>query len=137
MRRHHLQGDRMPTYEPYRHRGNSLSSSTTNEKGHFMRGSRSPHHHGNGFLGPGIRMYQGRNGYSSSDNASIGSQDEYPEYLLEHLATFAVSPETGVVYPADGMRRLLTLEKTHGIWTQKILMRLERRWVVMVDKENG
>lgn len=41
-------------------------------------------------------------------------------YLLEHLATFSVSPENDLVYPADGMRRLLAMEKTSGIWTQKV-----------------
>ncbi len=39
-----------------------------------------------------------------------------PTYLLEHLATFTVSPENDLVYPADGMRRLLAMEKTNGIW---------------------
>jgi hypothetical protein len=39
-----------------------------------------------------------------------------PTYVLEHLATFTVSPENDLVYPADGMRRLLTMEKTNGIW---------------------
>ena len=43
-----------------------------------------------------------------------------PAYLLEHLATFTVSPENDLVYPADGMRRLLAMEKTSGIWTQKV-----------------
>ena len=43
-----------------------------------------------------------------------------PTYLLEHLATFTVSPENDLVYPADGMRRLLAMEKTSGIWTQKV-----------------
>lgn len=38
-----------------------------------------------------------------------------PAYLVEHLATFTVTRETGIVYPADGMRRLLQLEKTNGI----------------------
>ena len=45
-----------------------------------------------------------------------------PTYLLEHLATFTVSPENDLVYPADGMRRLLAMEKTSGIWTQKVLV---------------
>jgi len=57
-------------------------------------------------------------------------------YLLEHLATFTVSPENDLVYPADGMRRLLAMEKTSGIWTQKMLMRLEKRMVNIMDHEN-
>ena len=31
-----------------------------------------------------------------------------------------MSPENDLVYPADGMRRLLAMEKTSGIWTQKV-----------------
>ena len=50
-----------------------------------------------------------------------------PTYLLEHLATFTVSPENDLVYPADGMRRLLAMEKTSGIWTQKVGSHYSRR----------
>ncbi len=62
-----------------------------------------------------------------------------PTYLLEHLATFSVSPENDLVYPADGMRRLLAMEKTNGIWTQKMLMRIDRgngKMVNIMDHEN-
>ena len=59
-----------------------------------------------------------------------------PTYLLEHLATFTVSPENDLVYPADGMRRLLAMEKTNGIWTQKMMMRIERKVVNVMDHEN-
>jgi epidermal growth factor receptor kinase substrate 8 len=55
---------------------------------------------------------------------------------LEHLATFTVSPENDMLYPADGMRRLLAMEKTNGIWTQKMLMRLDRGLVNIMDHEN-
>jgi epidermal growth factor receptor kinase substrate 8 len=47
-----------------------------------------------------------------------------------------VSPENDLLYPADGMRRLLAMEKTNGIWTQKMLMRLERKLVNIMDYEN-
>ena len=58
-------------------------------------------------------------------------------YLLEHLATFTVSPEMGTLGPRDGMRRLLQMEKTTGIWTQKMELRLRNQSVVIVDHENG
>jgi epidermal growth factor receptor kinase substrate 8 len=35
------------------------------------------------------------------------------------------------------MRRLLQMEKTSGIWTQKMQMRIERKSVVILDHENG
>ena len=54
--------------------------------------------------------------------------------MLEHLATFTVSPENDLVYPADGMRRLLAMEKTNGIWTQKMLMKIDRKVVNIIDQ---
>lgn len=60
----------------------------------------------------------------------------YPTYVLEHLATFTVSSENDMLYPADGMRRLLAMEKTNGIWTQKMLMKLDRGMVNIMDHEN-
>ena len=60
-----------------------------------------------------------------------------PLYLLEHLATFTVNKESGIVLPADGIRRLLHLEKTTGIWSQKMQLCLDREWVLIVDYESG
>jgi len=59
-----------------------------------------------------------------------------PSYLLEHLATFRVSEDADLLYPADGMRRLLHMEKTTGIWTQKMQLRLERDFVMILSHEN-
>ena len=43
-----------------------------------------------------------------------------------------------MVYPADGMRRLLAMEKTNGIWTQKMLMKVDPKsmGVNIIDQEN-
>ena len=60
-----------------------------------------------------------------------------PSYVVEHLATFAVSQQNEVVYPADGMRRLLQMEKASGIWTQKMMLKMDHQWVTIVDFENG
>lgn len=57
--------------------------------------------------------------------------------MIEHLATFTVSKSTGIVYPADGMRRLLHLEKSNGIWSQKMQLRLDQSWVLIMDYETG
>lgn len=57
--------------------------------------------------------------------------------MIEHLATFTVSKSTGIVYPADGMRRLLHLEKSNGIWSQKMQLRLDQSWVLIMDFETG
>ncbi|KAJ8707561.1 hypothetical protein PYW08_010813 [Mythimna loreyi] len=66
-----------------------------------------------------------------------GGGGERSVHVLEHLATFTVTRETGIVYPADGMRRLLQLEKTNGIWSQKMQLCLEGQWVLVMDYETG
>ncbi|XP_026317098.1 epidermal growth factor receptor kinase substrate 8-like protein 1 isoform X2 [Hyposmocoma kahamanoa] len=66
-----------------------------------------------------------------------GAGGERGAYVLEHLATFTVTRETGIVFPADGMRRLLQLEKTNGIWSQKMQLCLDGQWVLIMDYETG
>ncbi|XP_021962658.1 epidermal growth factor receptor kinase substrate 8-like protein 1 isoform X2 [Folsomia candida] len=57
-------------------------------------------------------------------------------YEVEHLATFQLSEELNA--PSDGMRRLLHMEKNgFGIWSQKMRVRLERNFIVILDFENG
>lgn len=70
------------------------------------------------------------------DRLSAELRDK-PMYLLEHLATFTVDKAAGIVLPADGIRRLLHLEKTTGIWSQKMQLCLDREWVLIVDYETG
>lgn len=72
----------------------------------------------------------------SDHNSMTSNEGQYQTYVLEHLATFSVSPENDMLYPADGMRRLLAMEKTNGIWTQKMLMKLDRGLVNIMDHEN-
>ncbi|XP_035220990.1 epidermal growth factor receptor kinase substrate 8-like isoform X1 [Stegodyphus dumicola] len=76
------------------------------------------------------------NGYSP-DQMSDVVDDSSPRYLLEHLATFSVGSEFGLVSPKDGLRRLLQMEKTNGIWTQKMQMKLDKNWVLILDYEDG
>lgn len=85
------------------------------------------------------------NGYSTDggQQSIIGEErngddnNSAPTYVIEHLATFTVSKNTGIVYPADGMRRLLHLEKSNGIWSQKMQLRLDQSWVLIMDYETG
>ncbi|KAK0073064.1 hypothetical protein PV325_010318 [Microctonus aethiopoides] len=83
--------------------------------------------------------YSKDGGTSSGPSNSSGGRSggTEPTYMMEHLATFTVTKETGIVYPADGMRRLLQLEKSNGIWSQKMQLRLERNWVLIMDNETG
>lgn len=62
---------------------------------------------------------------------------EKPLYMLEHLATFTVSKDTGIVKPSDGICRLLQLEKTTGIWSQKMQLCIDDETVLIVDYETG
>ncbi|KAL3290353.1 hypothetical protein HHI36_023695 [Cryptolaemus montrouzieri] len=79
------------------------------------------------------------NGFSEEMDREerAGEGGDKPTHVMEHLATFTVTKETGIIYPADGMRRLLQLEKTNGIWSQKMQLCLDRPWVLIMDYETG
>ncbi|XP_022672900.1 uncharacterized protein LOC111255315 isoform X5 [Varroa destructor] len=81
------------------------------------------------------------NGYSSDQqsdsNDEAAGNSHGPAYLVEHLATFRVGSAYEVESPKDGLRKLFQMEKTKGIWTQKMSIRLETRWMVIIDEENG
>jgi epidermal growth factor receptor kinase substrate 8 len=76
------------------------------------------------------------NGYSG-DERDLERDDDLDKhtYIMEHLATFTVSKE--IAYPADGMRKLLQLEKSNGIWSQKMQLCLDKGWVLIMDYETG
>ncbi|XP_054715362.1 epidermal growth factor receptor kinase substrate 8-like [Uloborus diversus] len=75
------------------------------------------------------------NGYNSDQMSDV--TDDSPRYFLEHLATFSVGSDFGLVSPKDGLRRLLQMEKSNGIWTQKMQMKLDKNWVLILDYEDG
>lgn len=88
--------------------------------------------------------YHSNGGYSGDERESRSGDDrpdsdlgDKPIYVVEHLATFTVNKETGISFPADGMRKLLQLEKTTGIWSQKMQLCLDRQWVMIIDYETG
>lgn len=92
-------------------------------------------------------MDNGHNGHQlhlppMSSNRSSPAQgdldDQQPSFGLEHLATFTVDRASGIVFPTDGMRKLLQLEKTSGIWSQKMEMALSKRQqlVMILDHES-
>ncbi|KAH8271100.1 hypothetical protein KR018_009588, partial [Drosophila ironensis] len=91
---------------------------------------------GGGAHGGGDYSGDDRSGGAEERDPGLDLHDK-PTYLLEHLATFTVNKESGIVYPADGMRRLLQLEKTTGIWSQKMQLCLDYQWVLIMDFETG
>lgn len=103
------------------------------------------HHHHHHAHDDGIGERTNFSGDDADIRSAEGDEDHHspasdlkgdmPTYLLEHLATFTVNKDSGIVYPSDGMRRLLQLEKTTGIWSQKMLICLEHKWVLIMDYE--
>ncbi|XP_060516021.1 epidermal growth factor receptor kinase substrate 8-like isoform X2 [Cylas formicarius] len=86
-----------------------------------------------------------RNGYSRDDrdldrDRGRDLRDDSgkpPVHIIEHLATFSVSQETGIIYPLDGMRRLRQMEQTNGIWSQKMQLCLDHPWVLIMDESGS
>lgn len=66
-----------------------------------------------------------------------GRYQENPSHIMEHLATFTVNEDAGIVTPIDGMRRLLQMEKNTGIWSQKMKLCLDKNSVLITDFETG
>uniref|UniRef100_A0A1I8Q566 SH3 domain-containing protein n=1 Tax=Stomoxys calcitrans TaxID=35570 RepID=A0A1I8Q566_STOCA len=62
---------------------------------------------------------------------------EKRSHVMEHLATFTVNRDAGIVHPMDGMRRLLQMEKNTGIWSQKMRLCLDNGHVLITDYETG
>ncbi|XP_014662106.1 PREDICTED: epidermal growth factor receptor kinase substrate 8-like protein 1 [Priapulus caudatus] len=80
----------------------------------------------------------GTTGYTSSDQHSIVSKnDDGLVYTLDHLATFSVGHSHGLLWPADGIRKLRMMESSSGIWPQRMLMRLERKFILICNPVNG
>ncbi|KAH8237865.1 hypothetical protein KR032_004471 [Drosophila birchii] len=113
---------------------------------HHSNGGGSAGNSSGSLRGGGAHGGGGGGGDYSGDDRSGGGEErerldgdlhDKPTYLLEHLATFTVNKESGIVYPADGMRRLLQLEKTTGIWSQKMQLCLDYQWVLIMDYETG
>lgn len=75
-----------------------------------------------------------------ANNNSVNTSHGDITFLMEHLATFPIDREspTGIVYAVDGMRKLLQLEKTTGIWSQRMDIALVKRkqLVQILDNES-
>lgn len=72
-------------------------------------------------------------------NGSVASydSDKNPKYSVEHLATFKISKETKILRPSDGMKKLIDLGDTSGIWPHKMLISFDPEWVLIMDYETG
>ncbi|KAL8574358.1 hypothetical protein ACOMHN_057350 [Nucella lapillus] len=61
-----------------------------------------------------------------------------PAFELDHLATFAAGgARKGTMHVEDGLRKLRQMENTTGIWTMRCIVLVERRFIVILDKNSG
>lgn len=84
--------------------------------------------------GGGMMMMSSPGSNNSSHNHDLDANNNKNSgdvtFLMEHLATFPVADAdtpNGVLFAADGMRKLLQLEKTTGIWSQRMDITLVKR----------
>ncbi|KAL3842127.1 hypothetical protein ACJMK2_020176 [Sinanodonta woodiana] len=80
-----------------------------------------------------------RNGFGEDiiDESSVdgGPDRDGQSFEVDHLATFTF--KSGPINPEDGLTKLKQMENTTGIWTMRCQMIIERRHVVIVDKNTG
>jgi len=84
----------------------------------------------NNYLNPAANN---RGRFSESSHSSLDGDT----YLVDHLVTFTVSREAGVVFPADGMRKFLQMQKTSVINTQRMQLVVDRSSAAIVSYETG
>ena len=67
------------------------------------------------------------------------NKDQTPvTYELDHLASFGVTTKQGDL-PASaavkvGLDRLKQMESTTGVWAMKVILRIDRRQIVVIDR---
>lgn len=54
----------------------------------------------------------------------------------DHLASFGVTAKQGASLPAAavGLDRLRQMDSTTGVWAMKVVVRVDRRQITVVDK---
>lgn len=75
------------------------------------------------------------NGAATPPYEQNGNEPHKPTYALEHLATFKVKTEAEIYNPKDKMKILIELDKTGGIWPQKMYMCFSGQWLLMLDSD--
>jgi epidermal growth factor receptor kinase substrate 8 len=65
-------------------------------------------------------------------------QHQAPTYAVEHLATFSTnSPQQQQTTPRMALQRLFAMEKTSGIWTQRMAIQLKGNHMWILDGESN
>lgn len=56
----------------------------------------------------------------------VSTSSSQENYVVEHLATFSTStPSQQPITPKVAIQRLFAMEKTSGIWTQRMFVKIE------------
>ncbi|KAK7098896.1 epidermal growth factor receptor kinase substrate 8-like isoform X6 [Littorina saxatilis] len=91
-----------------------------------------------------VRNGNGRAAYDRfndplADQSSLSDfNSSEPAFELDHLATFAAgTARKGKMNVEDGLRKLRQMENTTGIWTMRCILLVERRFIVILDKNSG
>ncbi|RNA40676.1 epidermal growth factor receptor kinase substrate 8-like isoform X1 [Brachionus plicatilis] len=60
-----------------------------------------------------------------------------PVYDVDHLATFTISAKNGLLKAEDGMRKLRSMEKLHGVATMHCQVLIDPNYLVVYDKNSA
>ena len=75
---------------------------------------------------------------ASSPSSSSHSANPRSVYSVEHLATFSkLSPTNTQTTPKIALERLFAMEKTSGIWTQRMSIAVEGHEMKIIDGDSG
>jgi len=101
-----------------------------------------------GVVAPGYADLNGRAGYGPTGNGYSGTSElrRNPDnvsstgshiYAVDHLVTWSVGSEHGVLTHEDGMRQLSKMEQQTGIFTMRCTLSIENNMVSIVDGQSG
>ncbi|KAL8618908.1 hypothetical protein ACOMHN_020327 [Nucella lapillus] len=75
---------------------------------------------------------------AADQNSLSDFNSSEPAFELDHLATFAAGDvRKGTMHVEDGLRKLRQMENTTGIWTMRCILLVERRFLLILDKNSG
>ncbi|KAF6022159.1 hypothetical protein EB796_019532 [Bugula neritina] len=75
--------------------------------------------------------------YSSNGSPGQGPSQPAEMFSADHLVTWSVGSENGVLTHEDGMRQLTKMEQERGIFTMRCVVAVESSLVRIVDSQTG
>ncbi|XP_067938295.1 epidermal growth factor receptor kinase substrate 8-like isoform X2 [Watersipora subatra] len=96
---------------------------------------RSSHFSPRGENGTSNGYSRGENGLAGQDSGN-GSSGAHV-YSVDHLVSWSIGAEHGVLTHQDGMRQLSRMEKKTGIFTMRCLLTVDSSSVQIVDGQSG